>query len=397
MPIVHQTYRVLMTTPSWLQALANWVLGSDPHRRRHVWMVLMTLQAYGVSVGVMLHSSALGLLAPKVTYLLTAASALTFLAVFILVRSGLTQRLADPVLTFPHALACITLCVAAFTQLGLHRANVMILIAQTIVLAMFRLKPMQVLMLGVFTVVSLAVCVVGLSLSDPARNPAALGWTQFVVGGSTLLTLSLIGKWVSDIRVRIGRQARELQEAVDTVRQMATTDMLTGALNRRMMTELAEAELKLIERTGAPMCIALIDIDHFKRVNDVHGHHAGDAVLRSLSQHAQSQIRQVDKFARWGGEEFLVMLPSITAADAMSAMERLRQTVEVLAIPGHATLQVSFSAGIAQCQPGETLEQLVERADQALYEAKRQGRNRCLIAGDTVLSPVAQPSAEVHS
>jgi diguanylate cyclase (GGDEF)-like protein len=290
----------------------------------------------------------------------------------------------------------------AYTQLGPHRANVMILIAQTIVLSMFRLKPMQVLMLGVFTVTSLAGCVLVMSITDPVRNPAALGWTHFVVGGSTLLTLSLIGKWVSDIRVRIGRQARELQEAVDTVRQMATTDMLTGALNRRMMTELAEAELKLTERTGAPLCVALIDIDHFKRVNDVHGHHAGDAVLRSLSQHAQSDIRQVDKFSRWGGEEFLVMLPSITAADALNAMERLRQSVEALTIPGHATLKVTFSAGIAQWQLGETLEQLVERADQALNEANRQGRNRCLTAGSQASPAMGHasntpPSHEVHS
>jgi len=380
MPIDRLTYRVLMKKPLWLQTLANGVLGTDPHLRRHVLMVLLTLQPYAVSVGVILHSKHLGLMDPHMARVLVAWGILTFLTVYALVRSGWSQRFADPVLTFPHALISITQCMAAYAQLGDHRANVMILIAQTIVLSMFRLKPIQVLMLGLFTIVSLAACVLGLAITDPGRYPASSGWTHFVVGGSTLLTLSLIGKWVSDIRVRIGRQARELQEAVDTVKQMATTDMLTGALNRRMMTDLAENELRLIERMGTPLCVALIDIDHFKHINDHFGHHAGDAVLRGLAQHAQNQIRQVDKFGRWGGEEFLLMLPSISSVDAMSAVERLRVSVETLSYPGYPDLHITFSAGLAQAKPGETLEHLVERADEALYEAKRQGRNRCLHA-----------------
>jgi diguanylate cyclase (GGDEF)-like protein len=381
-----------MNKPLWLQTLANWVLGRDPHRRRHALMVLLTLPPYGVTIGVILHSNYLGMMGNEMARDLALASAATFLFFFMLVRTGLSQRFADPVLTFPHALACIAMCMAAYVELGDNRSNVMILIAQTIVLSMFRLKPIQVLMLGIFTVVSLAICVVGLSIAGPADFSPATGWTHFVVGGSTLLTLSLIGKWVSDIRVRIGRQARELQEAVDTVKQMATTDMLTGALNRRLMTELAETELKLIERTGSPLCIALIDIDLFKHVNDHHGHHAGDAVLRGMAQHAQNQIRQVDKFGRWGGEEFMLMLPSITLADAMNAVERLRQSVETLHYPGYGDLQVTFSAGVAQALPGETLEHLVERADEALYDAKRQGRNRTIPASSELRQASTNPS-----
>lgn len=369
-----------MNKPLWLQTCTNLVLGEDPHLRRHVLLLLITLQPYAVSVGVIMHSEHLKLLTPDVARELIVASVATFLTLFALVRSGWSQRFADPVLTFPHALITIALCMAAYAQLGDNRGNVMILIAQTIVLSMFRLKPIQVLMLGIFTIIALGGCAAWMALTHVGDTRASSGWTHFVVGGSTLLTLSLIGKWVSDIRVRIGRQARELQEAVDTVKQMATSDMLTGALNRRMMTELAENELKLIERSGAPMCVALIDIDHFKHVNDHFGHHAGDAVLRSMAQHAQGQIRQVDKFSRWGGEEFLVMLPSISAVEGMNAIERLRQSVERLEIPGYPQLHVTFSAGVAQAKVGESLEHLIERADEALYDAKRQGRNRSLLA-----------------
>jgi diguanylate cyclase (GGDEF)-like protein len=150
-----------------------------------------------------------------------------------------------------------------------------------------------------------------------------------------------------------------------------------------MMTDLAEAELKLAERTGAPMCMALIDIDHFKNVNDRFGHHTGDMVLKGVARHAQTQLRQVDKFGRWGGEEFLLLLPRVSPLEAMQALERLRQAVESLAFEGHAQLRVTFSAGLAEARPGETLEHLIERADHALYEAKRQGRNRCLAAQPT--------------
>lgn len=388
-----------MNKPLWLQALSNLLLGVEPHRRRHVLLVVLTLQPYIVNLGVIMHSVHLGLLDLRTAQELTAASVITFLLVFALVRSGWSQRFGDPVLTFPHALVSIALCIAAYVQLGENRGNVMILIAQTIVLAMFRLRPMQVLMLGVFTIVSLGVSIVAMTMTNTLGGNGSSAWTHFVVGGSTLLTLSLIGKWVSDIRVRIGRQARELQEAVDTVKQMATTDMLTGALNRRMMTDLAETELRLIERTGAPLCVALIDIDHFKHVNDHFGHHAGDAVLRGVAQHTQGQIRQVDKFSRWGGEEFLIMLPTIASAEAMIAIERLRQSVETLNFPGYPQLRITFSAGLAQALPGETLEHLIERADQALYDAKHQGRNRSLLAG-AELKPLATPqnvSGEVLS
>lgn len=369
-----------MKNSIWLQALANGVLGRDPHQRRHVLYIVLTLQPYLVSVGVILHSVHLGLLSARMGEFLTTVSVICFVTFFTLVRSGWSQRFADPVLTFPHALVTISLCLAAYTVLGDYRANTMILIAQAIVLSMFRLRPIQVLILGLFTVLMLMACVAGLSYLNPAKYPPSSGWTHFVVAGSTLLTLSLIGKWVSDIRVRIGRQAKELQEAVQTVQQMATNDMLTGVLNRRVMTDLAEAELKLQERTAAPLCVALIDIDHFKRVNDHFGHHAGDVVLKGVAQHAQSQLRQVDKLARWGGEEFLLMLPRINESEAMAALERLRLSVQDLAFAEHSDLKVTFSAGIAQAKPGETLESLIERADQALYEAKHHGRNRCLLA-----------------
>ncbi|RZI80055.1 MAG: GGDEF domain-containing protein [Rubrivivax sp.] len=369
-----------MKSPSWLTTTIDWALGQEQPRRRYVVLVLATLQLYAVTIGILLHSVHLDLLDRSIAEFLTACGLLGFLTVYALVRSGWSLRLKDPVLAFPHALFSIGVCVLAFMLLGEHRGNVMILIAQTIVAAMFRLKPARVLLLGALSVGMLTVATIILSWHDPIRYPVGTAWATLVVSGSALLTLSLVGKWISDIGVRLSRQARDLAQAVHTVEQMATTDMLTGLLNRRMMTDLVEAELKLVERTGAPMCVALIDLDHFKDINDRFGHHAGDTALQGFAQSTAPQLRQVDKLARWGGEEFLLMLPQLSQAEALSALERLRETVETLVFKDHALMQLTFSVGIAQALSGESLEQLVDRADQAVYQAKRLGRNRCVLA-----------------
>jgi diguanylate cyclase (GGDEF)-like protein len=211
---------------------------------------------------------------------------------------------------------------------------------------------------------------------------------HFVIGGSTLLILSLVAKWVTDIRVRIGLQSKELSQALNTLQHMATQDSLTGLLNRRIMVDLVETELKLVERHGHPMTVALVDLDHFKSINDRFGHQAGDAVLVGFANLAQTQLRQVDKVARWGGEEFLIMLPQVSATEALTAVERLRLSMGSLTFAGHPGVCATFSAGLAQARQGESLEHLIERADQALYEAKRHGRNRSTV---NVLEPDAPP------
>lgn len=365
-----------MNLPPWLQTPARWLLGTHAPMRRHIVFLLASSQFYIVNLGIFWHSVHLGLLEPPFAAALTWASVLTYLGVFALVRSGWTQRLPDPVLTMPHALVSIGLCILAYTQLGEHRASVLILVAEALVMCMFRLRPTQMLSLGLASVAMLLGAVIWLSWQDPVSYPASTGLMHFVIGGSTLLILSLVAKWVTDIRMRIGSQARELSRALDTLQHMATQDTLTGLLNRRTMTDLAEAELKLMDRNGSAMSVALLDLDHFKHINDHAGHAAGDAVLCGFAAHAQSVLRQVDKVARWGGEEFLVLLPQVSQHDAQSAIERLRIGTERLSYAGHPGLRATFSAGIAQARPGDTLEQLVERADRALYEAKRKGRNR---------------------
>jgi len=377
-----------MTIPSWLKPASDLLLGRPERLRRHVLFTLITLQLYAVCLGVIWHSNYLGLLADRPTQLLTAASVLMFLTFYALVRSGWSQHMADPVLTLPHAGLSVTLCILAYTQLGDTRADVVILAAQAIVASMFRLRPVQMFGLGLYTVGLFLVAVVGMSVYDAERFPWERGWTHFVVGGATLLTLSLIAKWVSDIRVRIGEQSHELTDTLKTLQQMATQDMLTGLMNRRVMIDTLEAELKLAERHGYPLSLALIDLDHFKHINDTHGHQVGDEVLKTFARLSEVNLREVDRMARWGGEEFLCLLPRVPADEARLAIDRLRETFQEAQITGHPKVRFSFSAGIAHARPGETIDQWVERADRALYAAKHQGRNQCVVSTERAGVPM---------
>lgn len=181
--------------------------------------------------------------------------------------------------------------------------------------------------------------------------------------------------------------ARELGGAlrmatlVEESRWMATTDALTGLSNRRAFIDWATREVLRCARYSDHFCVMLLDVDHFKQVNDRYGHAAGDAVLAAVSRLMGSVVRSCDVVARWGGEEFVVALPSTTLDGATLVAERIRAALEVhpIADPnGGQVLSVTASFGVAELEAGESLEQLVDRADRAMYAAKSAGRNRVL-------------------
>lgn len=166
--------------------------------------------------------------------------------------------------------------------------------------------------------------------------------------------------------------ARDLQ-------RLSATDPLTGALNRRSCERILEEELVRSERYGRPLSVLLFDIDHFKRINDEHGHAAGDAVLRDLADRVRAVVRQNDALVRWGGEEFLVVMPETVAEGARVAAERIRRVVERDPLgPGVPT---TLSGGVATARAGDDQDSLVHRADELLYRAKNTGRNR-ICCGD---------------
>ncbi len=181
-------------------------------------------------------------------------------------------------------------------------------------------------------------------------------------------------------RLRADALAAALQQAMERIRELATRDELTGVFNRRHGMEMLRAWVPPRRRprdNEGPPALLLLDIDHFKAVNDQHGHPVGDAVLREVGRRLQDTLRASDVLSRIGGEEFMVALPGATLDEALGLAERLRSAIAATPVR-HDPLQlpVSVSLGVALLGPGESLEQLLARADAALYRAKHGGRNR---------------------
>lgn len=175
----------------------------------------------------------------------------------------------------------------------------------------------------------------------------------------------------------------QVADAEGRLRYLATIDPLSGLANRRHFLQVANEEAQRAQRYDLPLTIALADIDHFKRVNDLHGHPAGDAVIRQVSELLRSQLRSSDVLGRWGGEEFILLLPSTDAAAAVLMCERLREELQrTPCAVGGISLPITMSFGVRRVDPLAGLERAVKSADEALYEAKQKGRNRTVVAAE---------------
>ncbi|MDG4867451.1 sensor domain-containing diguanylate cyclase [Guyparkeria sp. 1SP6A2] len=214
-----------------------------------------------------------------------------------------------------------------------------------------------------------------------------LDWFLVVEQRESAANTRLLNTLIVNILLALGVTALVLMIGGWTLRgyqrrleAMATTDRLTGAANREALEVLFGQAQRLARRHDQPVSIINLDIDHFKTINDRHGHQAGDRVLRGLVETVSAQIREADTLCRWGGDEFLILLPDADAEHARLTAERIRD-----AVARHNRLPASeesltVSQGVAQCRPDESLDNVINRADQALYQAKRSGRDRVAVA-----------------
>ena len=164
--------------------------------------------------------------------------------------------------------------------------------------------------------------------------------------------------------------------------QSALRDPLTNTGNRIAMDQVLQREIELARRNGQPLSLLMLDIDHFKRINDEHGHAAGDEVLKAVATTLKDQLRNIDMVFRYGGEEFLVLLSGTPGDAAVMVGERLREAIlELQCVAQGNAIELSISLGCATLKTAESAESLLSRADTALYQAKRNGRNRLAMAG----------------
>jgi diguanylate cyclase (GGDEF)-like protein len=205
-----------------------------------------------------------------------------------------------------------------------------------------------------------------------------------IVNSSIFIALALaVSLMLARVFEAANRRAFALEQQLT---REARTDALTGLLNRRALDEIAARELERSARKGAPLAVLLCDVDHFKAINDAHGHAAGDRAIKAIAERLHAELRASDAFGRWGGEEFLAILPDTDANAAQVLAERMRTAVEESPIMVGPALHVTLSIGVAghmpvaQPAPAGAWEALVKAADEALYDAKAGGRNRTVVA-----------------
>jgi diguanylate cyclase (GGDEF)-like protein len=221
----------------------------------------------------------------------------------------------------------------------------------------------------------------------PADAPAwKLELLRLLTLAMIMLWMALLGGYVARLRGDLRRRNVELAEATSRLRALVAHDELTGAFNRRHLMDILGREKERADRFGHVFTVCIIDLDHFKRINDTHGHGAGDDVLRGFTERMLASARKIDwlgrqdvdtTFGRYGGEEFLLVMPHTPLAGARVCVERIRS--RVVAAPFDTVagpLQADFSAGVAEHRPGESIAETLNRADEALYLAKTRGRGR---------------------
>lgn len=303
---------------------------------------------------------------------------LLFYAAF---RSGLNLRRADPSLTAEMIGAAILLLAYVMYHAPEARDAISLFYLVALLFGVLRLDTRRLLALAVLALAAHAAMLSLSFLRDPSANLKG-AYIQLAALLIVLPWFAIMGGFVNALRHRLSDSHRELRDAYERIERIAIHDELTGLYNRRFLLDALARERSRATRLNAGFAVCLFDIDHFKSVNDSFGHATGDAVLKHFAAISNAGLRGADVLGRYGGEEFLLVLPDTDLTGAGSAAERVRAAVEAAAFPQlPAGRLITVTAGIAAWKREETAQDLLGRADRALYDGKASGRNRVVAVG----------------
>ena len=362
-----------------LPKFARLMLGADPRLRRLLGYWAGSGLFYLVAMYLLYLQVQAGHAAPRGAAILSWFAMAGVLFFFVLVRFSFALGIAPRHLAVMQALFAFACNIGAYAVIGPIRGAALMILLVVMVFCTFSLRPRATLGLCATAIGSLGITMYWQVTHDPLHFPAHVEQMHFAIVSSSLLAVALLSGEMSRLRSGLKQQKQELLAAVGRIRTLATLDELTSLANRRHMNEVLYAEERRESTPYQPMCIALIDIDFFKSVNDRFGHDAGDSVLRTFAAAARSELREADVLARWGGEEFLLMLPATDVAVAHMVLRRMAGRVRAIEVPG-MDRDVTFSAGLVQRIGDEPFSETISRADKAMYRAKGSGRDRVVAA-----------------
>lgn len=316
---------------------------------------------------------------------------------FVMIRTNQNLRFVDPSMT----LAQVSLSILPAYYVMFHsqqsRPVFLILCISAAMYGLFQFRMRDFLTLSSVVIGGYALMIVLIYVYRPAEINLKLEILQWFSLTATFLQFSGLGGFIANLRKKVKANYQELatrngelETALQRIEDLAMRDELTGVFNRRFLMETIRNEKLRCDRTGSMFTLCILDVDHFKQVNDQHGHIAGDQVLQQIARTASEALRQTDYFGRYGGEEFAMVLTGTLSEGAIVTAERVRRHIEQIDLsaisPG---FRVTVSIGIADARRGEDPAATFKRADEALYLAKESGRNRCIVADAAGNSPAA--------
>jgi diguanylate cyclase len=353
---------------------------------------LMAVYSYFLVWGGTLLAMQLGIFEKRTPHAVLFGSLLIFnVLVYALIRSGLSRFLADPSLTVAQMLSAITLITVLLHYAEEMRGAMISIYFMVMTFGVFALDRLKMIMMSAMVMAALTGLLVFEYFFTPERLVFGIAFGQWIILLLGLIWFVFVGGYIHNLQQRIREQReslrdnhsrleeshRQLHDTMAKLAEIAVRDALTGLYNRRHFIERLEEAIAMAERSHIPFHLALIDLDHFKQVNDRYGHQVGDEILQRFAAVARQALRRSDVLARYGGEEFIVLFPEGSADDIADVLERLRETFAATChddlVPG---LQVTLSAGLSGWRSGDDADSLTKRTDDALYAAKRQGRNR---------------------
>lgn len=381
--------------------LRGWVVAAlfsrEPQQQRLLQSVLISAAGYVLASAVIGLGAALGLATRERALWAAVLAVLPPLGFYTVMRCGWNRRWADPSLAMAQSLTgLLWVCACYLLAPGLHGA-LLLFVPLVLLGGAFGLNPRGLRIVLTSAALMMSATLILAQKLDPAAFPPQAQMVHLALLALALPVIALrASQWHAQQlqlrqreaalqeqtealllqQVRLNERQADLTTALNRIDQLSTRDELTGLHNRRHMRELLEQQIRLSRRTAQTFTMAIIDLDHFRRVNDSYGHEVGDEALRNFSAFMRGLMRDTDVMARWGGEQFLVLFPNTHAEQCLIGLQRARERLEEEPMSRTiGSLRLSFSAGVCEHQDDETLDQMAERADKGLYKAKGLGRN----------------------
>ena len=344
----------------------------------------ITLAPYGIGIAASYAGFVFDAVPLRAAHFMALWCGSGLLLFWLLLRSGRTASWRDPSLIFQQLLfGCVSVTLS-YALIDAARGLALLWLCLLMLFDIHRLTTSQLVLASVGSIALMGIANLFHDQLHGHDIDLISEWIGLGTGAIVMPVMYQVSLKSYQMRTKMLKQRAILEDTVTRLASASIRDALTGLFNRGHMQNLLDEEVRRLRRTEQAFCVALIDLDHFKHINDQHGHAVGDAALKIFALVAQAELAAIDTLARWGGEEFLLLMPETELPEATQRMSALQQRVQqhdwsTLA-PG---LSLNFSAGLCQPDRQASVHLTLERADRALYQAKAQGRGRTVLADPT--------------